>query len=55
MELQGQNSRVPITQIKTVYPPQGFWRGYPSSISIDCLDAPTCLNIDVAVEQIEEI
>jgi hypothetical protein len=22
---------------------------------LDCLDAPTCLNIDVAVEQTEEI
>jgi hypothetical protein len=22
---------------------------------LDCLDAPTCLNIDVTVEQIEEI
>jgi len=86
MELQGQHRRGPITYIKTIYPPQGFWWSYPSSIHVlfdlidvafivllvslshshrcvvmtlvnvlkqilDGLDAPTRLNINVAIEQ----
>ena len=33
---------VPITQIKPVYPPQGFWGVYPSSISVllDLINVP---------------
>ena len=86
IELQGQHRRGPITYIKTIYPPQGFWWSYPPSIPVlfdlidvsfivllvslshshrcvvmtlvnvlkqilDGLDAPTCLNTDVAIEQ----